>query len=90
MRVFISSTLKDLADHRTAVADMLARASFSFLGMENMGSRPVDPTNACLQDIDACDIFVGLYAHRYGHIPEGETRSITEIEPIRPGFTPMD
>jgi hypothetical protein len=48
--------------------------------METFGSRPEEATTACLSDVDACDIFIGIYAHRYGFIPEASSLSITELE----------
>src|SRR5262245_36644730 len=48
--------------------------------MEVFGARPGAPTLACLQEVQECDLFVGIYAHRYGYIPEGSDISITEME----------
>ena len=48
--------------------------------MEVFGARPEEPLTACLSEIDECDLFVGIYAHRYGFVPQGSTTSITEAE----------
>jgi hypothetical protein len=48
--------------------------------METFGARPEEATAASLSDVDACDIFIGVYGHRYGLIPEGSSFSITELE----------
>jgi hypothetical protein len=48
--------------------------------MEIFGARPVEPSDACLSEIEDCDLFVGIYAHRYGYIPDGSMVSITEAE----------
>ena len=48
--------------------------------MEIFGARPEEPQEACLREIDTCDMFVGIYAHRYGYIPPGSEQSITKSE----------
>jgi hypothetical protein len=51
--------------------------------MEDYIARDDRPLDACLRDLAACDLYVGLFAWRYGYIPkEGnpEGRSITELE----------
>lgn len=80
MKVFISSTYIDLIDHRKVVAEALERMNLSVGRMEVLGANPKEPKVACLSLLDDCDIFVGIYAHRYGFIPEGDDKSITEQE----------
>jgi hypothetical protein len=48
--------------------------------MEYFGARPYEPKKVCFDEIETCDIFVGVYAHRYGFIPKGDVLSITEQE----------
>ncbi len=48
--------------------------------MEAFGARPVESTEACLDEVADCELFVGIYAHRYGYIPDGKDISITEQE----------
>jgi hypothetical protein len=41
------------------------------------------PLERCLADVAACDLYVGIFAHRYGYIPDRgnpDGRSITELE----------
>ena len=80
MNVFVSSTALDLPNHRLAVAMALERLGLQPARMETFGARPEDPTEACLKEIEGSDIFVGIYAHRYGYVPPGSTSSITESE----------
>jgi hypothetical protein len=80
MRVFVSSTYKDLIGHRLAVADALERLGLEFKRMETFGARPQDATQACLAEIEASELFVGIYAHRYGFVPANSAISITEAE----------
>ncbi|MDP2952730.1 MAG: DUF4062 domain-containing protein, partial [Chloroflexota bacterium] len=80
VKVFVSSTSIDLERHRRAVEEVINRLGQQYQGMEHFGSRPQEPTEACLQEVGRCDLFVGIYAHRYGHIPPGQPLSITELE----------
>src|SRR5262249_11410497 len=80
MRVFLSSTSTDLRQHRKAVSEALLRLGVSLSRMEDYGARPDDATVACLDEIDQSDLFVGVYAHRYGYVPPGSGISITEAE----------
>jgi hypothetical protein len=48
--------------------------------METFGARPEDATQACLAEVEASDLFVGIYAHRYGFIAPKSEVSITEAE----------
>ena len=48
--------------------------------MEVFGARPTEATEACLEEISEFDALVGIYAHRYGFVPQGDCRSITEQE----------
>lgn len=80
MKVFISSTQKDLHTYRQAVVEQLLRMRYQPLAMEYFGSNPASPISACKQEIAACNLFIGIYAHRYGYIPADDDRSITEQE----------
>lgn len=78
--VFISATSKDLGGYVQAVEKSLRDAGYHVVTMSNFGAQPDEPRNSSLQEIEKVDYFVGLYARRYGYIPEGETLSITEQE----------
>jgi len=80
MKVFISSTYLDLIEHRKAVHDALEQLGLHVIWMEAFGARPVESTKACLDEVAESDLFVGIYAHRFGYIPEGKDTSITEQE----------
>lgn len=79
--VFVSSTFIDLADHRETVQKALRQLGAIDVSMENLGARDERPKTECLRIISQdVDTFVGIYAHRYGFIPRGERKSITESE----------
>lgn len=48
--------------------------------MEYYVAEPDRPLGRCLRDAAECDLYIGLFAWRYGFIPPGEDRSITELE----------
>ncbi|MCL4707809.1 DUF4062 domain-containing protein [bacterium] len=80
MKVFLSSTYNDLIEHRKAAHDALEQLGLHVIWMEAFGARPVESTKACLKEIEESELFVGIYAHRYGYIPTGSSISITEQE----------
>ena len=47
--------------------------------MEDFGAQAGDSTTVSLESLESCDLFIGLYAHRYGSRPHGQ-QSITEME----------
>jgi Domain of unknown function (DUF4062)/prokaryotic YEATS domain len=79
--VFVSSTYEDLKLHRSSVRDGIRQLGAVDISMENLGARDQRPKSECLRMVrQESDIFVGVYAHRYGFIPDGERISITESE----------
>ncbi len=80
MKTFLSSTSLDLADHRRAAAEALERLDQQVSRMEMFGARPDEPTAASLAEVERCDLFIGVYAHRYGFVPSHREVSVTEEE----------
>jgi len=80
LKVFISSTYIDLKDYRQAAITVVNRYKCVPLAMEFFMSQPAEPTRVCEKQLLECDILVGIYAHRYGFIPEGKNTSITHEE----------
>lgn len=80
-RVFVSSTFSDLKEHREAVLAGIRQLGAHEVAMENFGARDERPKDECVRVIrEESDFFVGIYAHRYGHVPHGDAVSITETE----------
>ncbi len=82
-KVYISSTYEDLRDYRQTVATALRKIRYDVLRMEENVARDERTRAACEADVRACDVYIGLFAWRYGHVPTGdneEARSITELE----------
>jgi hypothetical protein len=80
-RVFLSSTFTDLAEHRRAVQGAIRQFGATDVSMENFGARDERPADECVRLVrQESDLFVGIYAHRYGYIPNGADISISEME----------
>jgi len=77
--VFVSSTRLDLTHHRLAVMKALTEAGLHPIGMENFGSQNGDAEQVSMGELERADLFIGLYARRYGYRPTDD-RSITEME----------
>ena len=82
MKVFISSTYKDLIEYRAAAIRAVEGTSYQAVKMEAFGARPDEPLDACLLEVKQSDLFIGIYALRYGFVPENSDISITEMEYI--------
>jgi hypothetical protein len=79
--IFVSSTFLDLEEHRASVREIIRQIGAVDIAMEHLGARDERPKDECLRLIRTeSQAFVGIYAHRYGHIPKGDTCSITELE----------
>src|SRR4051794_40032938 len=80
-RVFLSSTFTDLKSHREAVQDAIRQLGVVDVSMEHFGARDERPLDECVRLVkQESDIFVGIYAHKYGYIPKGSTKSISDLE----------
>ena len=79
-RAFVSSTFEDLKDHRAHVIRQLRRAGFDVNPMEDWTADSDAPKQFSQERLDGCQVCVLLVAFRRGHKPEGETRSITQLE----------
>lgn len=79
-KVYVSATFLDLQDCRAAVKLALSRLRVEDLSMESYVAEDRRPVDKCLSDVADCDIYIGIFAWRYGHIPPGYDKSITELE----------
>ncbi|WFE43224.1 HEAT repeat domain-containing protein [Verrucosispora sp. WMMD1129] len=80
MKVYISATQKDLLEYRAAVHAVARRLEIEDVAMEAYGADARPPLERCLTDVRRCDLYVGLFAWRYGYRPPGQESSITELE----------
>ncbi|HKO20757.1 MAG TPA: macro domain-containing protein, partial [Acidobacteriaceae bacterium] len=82
LTVFVSSTYRDLVEHRTAVKDAIARVDCLFRGMEHFGASPttVPPASYVAGEVQKADVYVGIFGVRYGSIDPATGLSMTELE----------
>ena len=85
LRVYLSSTYEDLKEYREAVFAALEKGGLEVARMEAYTAADERPLDLCLRDVAQSDIYVGLYAWRYGYEPPAEHgnpdgKSITELE----------
>ncbi len=71
--VMISSTLRDLPAHRDVLKDACIRQNMMPLMMETQYADEHNAIHASLEMVDQADIYLGLFAHRYGYRPKNET-----------------
>jgi hypothetical protein len=77
---FISSTSIDLADYRQAAIEVCNELQIVPVAMEFFGAGGVGASAGSKSKLEAADLYVGIFAHRYGYIEEGYQKSVTEIE----------
>lgn len=82
LKVYISSTAIDLKEHRLAVISAIRKAGIAApVCMEEYSAQNILAVDKCLSDVAKCDMYIGIYAWRYGFVPEGyDGKSITELE----------
>jgi len=79
--IFLSSTGKDLAAHRTAMGDAInALEGCKCILMEEFSARDAMADDFCREKVAKCDVFVGILGHCYGSSPKGSEKSYTEQE----------
>jgi tetratricopeptide (TPR) repeat protein len=81
--VMISSTALDLPAHRKQALDACLRQDMFPMMMEHLPANDAEAIAASLKLVDEANIYVGIFAHRYGYVPKmnnPQQISITEIE----------
>ena len=79
IRVFLSSTLKELEPERRAVRTVIEQMHLAPVMFE-LGARPHPPRELYRSYLEQSDIFIGLYWERYGWVAPGEELSGLEDE----------
>lgn len=79
-KIFISSTVFDLTNERTAAYNAVNKVGgFPVMSERTMEAQSTDSLTACLSKVMESDIYVLILGGRYGWQPEGK-ESITELE----------
>ncbi len=79
LRVFVSSTLRELADERRAVRSAIERMRLAPVMFE-LGARPHPPRELYRSYLAQSDVFVGIYGDSYGWVAPEEQISGLEDE----------
>jgi predicted ATPase len=79
LRVFVSSTLKELAAERKSARVAVERLHLAPVMFE-LGARPHPPRDLYRAYLGQSDVFVGIYGDRYGWVAPGEAVSGLEDE----------
>ena len=83
LTIYLSSTFDDLIEHRNEAYRALRRMHHHVIAMEDYVATDQRPLDKCLDDVAASDLYIGIFAWRYGFIPtenNPEQKSITELE----------
>ncbi len=79
--VFISSTVIDLVEYRHAVTEAILNLGLYPSALETWPVEDQSSVDICRQKIADAEIYLGIYAHRYGWRPKGyDGKNITELE----------
>ena len=87
LRVFVSSTLGELAEERVAAREAITRLRLTPVLFE-LGARPHPPRDLYRSYLAQSHIFIGIYWERYGWVAPGETISGLEDEYLLSGDKP--
>jgi predicted ATPase len=79
LRVFVSSTLSELAPERKSARGAVERLHLAPVMFE-LGARPHPPRDLYRAYLAQSDVFVGIYGERYGWVAPGESVSGLEDE----------
>lgn len=79
LRVFVSSTLQELAEERSAVRQAIQNIHLTPVMFE-LGARPHAPRDLYRQYLAQSHIFIGIYWNKYGWVAPGESVSGLEDE----------
>lgn len=79
-KVMISSTARDLPQHRKEIMDACLSQGMLPTMMEYLPASSDSAVEVSLKMVEESDIYVGVFAHRYGYIPDGYEISVTEME----------
>src|SRR6185436_12877522 len=83
LTAMISSTALDLPEHRERVFDACIAEGFFPIGMEHLPARDASGIQVSIEMVDQADVYIGIYAWRYGWVPDFDNPgkiSITEME----------
>ena len=87
LRIFISSTMKELAGARAAARTAIEQLRLTPVLFE-LGARPYPPRDLYLAYLRQSDVFIGIYGQQYGWIAPDQEVSGLEDEYLNAGEMP--
>lgn len=78
--MFVSATARDAVKYRKQVGDALSQLSVGVFLQEYWAFAAANVVDLCLARLADSDAYLGIFGFRYGWIPDGEVKSITELE----------
>ena len=88
IRVFVSSTLRELADERSAVRAAIERLRLAPVMFE-LGARPHPPRELYRAYLAQSDVFIGIYGDSYGWVaPDEEVSGLEDEYNLAPASMP--
>ncbi|MCB9452305.1 MAG: DUF4062 domain-containing protein [Anaerolineaceae bacterium] len=82
--VMLSSTSRDLPDHREQATEAVLRSGMHPIIMETLTASLGDAISESLKMVDEAEIYIGIFGMRYGYIPDDprnpQRLSVTEME----------
>jgi hypothetical protein len=72
MRIYVSSTFRDLESYRGACIRVLRQLGHEVVSMEDYVAEASIPVDKVVADVKSCDLYVVLVAWRYGYIPTAD------------------
>jgi hypothetical protein len=79
-RLFISCTSRDLYDYREAAITICNQLKMIPLAMEFFEAMGMGATKGSKVKLSEADLYVGIFAHRYGYVEPGYDKAVTEVE----------
>ncbi|HEX8130686.1 MAG TPA: DUF4062 domain-containing protein [Pyrinomonadaceae bacterium] len=79
----ISSTARDLPEHRKQIVEACLRQNMLPLRMEDLPANSDEAVAASLKMVEEADVYIGVFANRYGYVPRANNPrqiSVTEME----------
>lgn len=83
LKVMISSTARDLPEHRKELVEACLRQDAFPLRMEDLPANSDEAAAASIKMVEGADIYIGVFANRYGYVPKANNPteiSVTEME----------
>jgi tetratricopeptide (TPR) repeat protein/energy-coupling factor transporter ATP-binding protein EcfA2 len=78
--IFLSGTLRDLPEHREAAIEACRRLGLIPVMIDHLPADDVKAVERCRVEVESADVYLGVFAYRYGYVPSGGSISLPELE----------